>query len=124
MSFESGFKLQKGRRISEIGWQRVPDRRYKKAEGLCDLDGGRNPSNLITVDTNQLQTFMRISCFNAQSFGKRKEKRKTTTDIEHFVMDEQLDVLFIMETLLRCQGDEAKCVDMTPPAYSMDIYYI
>ena len=32
MSFESGFKQRKGRRISEIGWQRVPDRRCKKAE--------------------------------------------------------------------------------------------
>ena len=33
VSFESGFKQRKGRRISEIGWQRVPDRRCKKAEG-------------------------------------------------------------------------------------------
>ena len=33
VSFESGFKPRKGRRISEIGWQRVPDRRCKKAEG-------------------------------------------------------------------------------------------
>ena len=30
--FESGFKQRKGRRISEIGWQRVTDRRCKKAE--------------------------------------------------------------------------------------------
>ena len=33
VSFESGFKQWKGRRISEAGWQRVPDRRRKKAEG-------------------------------------------------------------------------------------------
>ena len=33
VSFQSGFKQRKGRRISEIGWQRVPDRRCKKAEG-------------------------------------------------------------------------------------------
>ena len=32
--------------------------------GLCELDGGRHPSNLVTVNTNQRQTFMRISCFN------------------------------------------------------------
>ena len=25
VSFESGFKQRKGRRISEAGWQRVPD---------------------------------------------------------------------------------------------------
>ena len=33
VSFESGFKQRKGRRISEAGWQRVPDRRCRKAEG-------------------------------------------------------------------------------------------
>ena len=33
VSFESGFKQRKGRRISEMGWQRVPDRGCKKAEG-------------------------------------------------------------------------------------------
>ena len=33
VSFESGFKQRKGRKISEAGWQRVPDRRCKKAEG-------------------------------------------------------------------------------------------
>ena len=33
VSFESGFKQREGRRISEIGWQRVPDRKCKKAEG-------------------------------------------------------------------------------------------
>ena len=40
VSFESGFKHWKGRRISEIGWQRVPDRRGKKAERmLCERFG-------------------------------------------------------------------------------------
>ena len=34
VSFQFGFKQQKGTRISEIGWQRVPYRRYKKAEGM------------------------------------------------------------------------------------------
>ena len=33
VSFESGFKQRKSRRISEAGWQRVPDIRCKKAEG-------------------------------------------------------------------------------------------
>ena len=33
VNFEYGFKQRKGRRISEIGWQRVSDRRCKKAEG-------------------------------------------------------------------------------------------
>ena len=33
VSFEPGFKQRKGRRISHVGWQGVPDRRSKKAEG-------------------------------------------------------------------------------------------
>ena len=33
VSFESGFKQPKGGRISEVGWQRVPDRRCKETEG-------------------------------------------------------------------------------------------
>ena len=40
VSFESGFKQRKGRRISEIGWQRVPDRRCKKAEGTLSEHSG------------------------------------------------------------------------------------
>ena len=62
--------------------------------------------------TNQCQTFLRICCFNAQSVGT-SEKRM------NFVVDEQIDILFITETCLRWQGDEAKCVDMTPPGYSI-----
>ena len=47
VSFESGSKQLMGRRISETGLQRVPDRRFKKVEGtlperfgvaLCDFE--------------------------------------------------------------------------------------
>ena len=37
VSFESGFKQRKGRRISETGWKRVPDRNmcsYSTFSGL------------------------------------------------------------------------------------------
>ena len=40
-------------------------------------------------------------------------------NIEHLAVDKQINILFITETVLRCQRDEAKCVDMTPPGYSM-----
>ena len=43
MSFESGFKRRKGGRISEVGWQRVPDRRCKKAEGTLPERFGFTP---------------------------------------------------------------------------------
>ena len=84
-------------------------------QGLCELGGSRNLFNLINVNTSQCQTFLRICCFNAQSVGTSERR----TNIEHFVVDEQIDILFITETWLRRQGDEAKCVDMTPPGYSM-----
>ena len=70
-------------------------------QGLCELSGGRNLLNLINVNTNQRQTFLMICCFNAKSVGT-SEKR---TNIEHFVVDEQVDILFITETWLRCQGE-------------------
>ena len=37
VSFESGFKQRKGRRISEIGWQRVPEFQTEGARKLEDL---------------------------------------------------------------------------------------
>ena len=40
VSFESGFKQRKGRRISEIGWQRVPEFQTDGARKLEDLFKG------------------------------------------------------------------------------------
>ena len=105
------------KKISGVSCPRTDHVRSSKAtdQGLCELGGGRNLLNLLNVNTNQRQTFLRICCFNAQSVGT-SEKR---TNTEHFAVNEQIDILFITETWLRCQGDEAKCVDMTPPGYSM-----
>ena len=58
---------------------------------LCELGGSRNLFNLINVNTNQRQIFLRICCFNAQSVGTGGKR----TNIEHFVVDEQIDILFI-----------------------------
>ena len=49
VSFESVFKQRKGRRISEIGWQRVPDGRCKKAEGT--------PLNVFVLRFGTLRSF-------------------------------------------------------------------
>ena len=66
------------------------------------LNGNYNLSNLITVidivNTNQHQTSMTLTI--SLTVIRQKKKR---TDIKHFVMDEQLDVLFITGTWLRCQ---------------------
>ena len=55
-----------------------------------------------------------VCCFNAQSAGHWDK----ITDIGNFVHDENVDTLFLTDTWLRCQGDEAKCVDTTPVGYN------
>ena len=64
--------------ISAVSCPRTDHVRSSKAidQGLCELGGGRNLLNLINVNTNQRQTFLRICCFNAQSVGF-SEKRRT-----------------------------------------------
>ena len=48
-------------------------------QGLCELGGGRNPLNLISANTNQRHTYMRICCFGAQSVGTRGKKNERFT---------------------------------------------
>ena len=84
-------------------------------QGLCELGDGRNLLNLINVNTNQPQTFCENLLVNVQSVGTSEKKM----NIEHLAVDKQINILFITETVLRCQRDEAKCVDMTPPGYSL-----
>ena len=49
--------------------------------------------------------------------GNRNAKR---SEIERFFeLDEAVDIWLLTETWLRCQGDDAKCVDVTPPGYTL-----
>ena len=49
--------------------------------------------------------------------GNRDAKR---SEIERFFeLDEAVDIWLLTETWLRCQGDDAKCVDVTPPGYTL-----
>ena len=52
-----------------------------------------------------------MSCLSAHSEGTKARR----TGIEYFGVDEQTGILSITETWQSCQGDEAQCVDMTPP---------
>ena len=63
VSFESGFKQWKGRRISEARWQRVPDRRGKKAEGTLSEHNIHNMKILgfITTSTDRYRQAVTIS---------------------------------------------------------------
>ena len=58
---------RKVKKISVVSCPRTDHVRSSKAtdQGLCELGGGRNLLNLLNVDTNQRQTFLRICCFNA-----------------------------------------------------------
>ena len=59
VSFESGSKQWKGKRISEIGWQRVPNRRCKKAEGILPKHFGA-----MLWDFEELLTWWtKVSCW-------------------------------------------------------------
>ncbi|KAL8604097.1 hypothetical protein ACOMHN_047309 [Nucella lapillus] len=59
---------------------------------------------------------MTVCCFNAQSISRKRNKR---VEIENVIRDESIDIMFITETWLKPQGDEAACVDVTPGEYSM-----
>ena len=69
------------------------------------------PTITCYIRANQRQTFMKMSCFSAHSVGTKAKR----TGIEYFAVDEQIDILSITEAWQSCQGDEARCVDMTPP---------
>ncbi|XP_070208070.1 piggyBac transposable element-derived protein 4-like [Littorina saxatilis] len=53
--------------------------------------------------------------FNAKSVGQSR-KRTAITD---FIVDHDVDIMFITETWLRESGDESKCADLTPPGYKL-----
>ena len=79
-----------------------------------------NPTNLVHITTSPPQPLssdrqLRIASFNAQSLGP-KEKRTAVCD---FVIDRQIDILFIQETWFRRTGDEAKCADLALSGYSV-----
>ena len=57
---------------------------------------------------------LRISHFNAQSVANCPEKR---TAINQFILDNDVDILFLTETWLKPQGDSSKCADLAPVGY-------
>ncbi|KAL8582552.1 hypothetical protein ACOMHN_063150 [Nucella lapillus] len=61
---------------------------------------------------------MSLSCM---SVGTTCAKKRTA--IQEFIMDNDVDIMELTETLLRETGDEAKCVDITPPDYTMYSFF-
>ena len=69
---------------------------------------------LIYIPCENSNKLFTICVFSAQSVGPR-EKR---TEIVNFVRDEDVDMMFLTETWMKTQGDEAECVDLSPPGYT------
>ena len=57
---------------------------------------------------------LRISLFNACSISTSVKR----SEINNFILDYQIDVVFIIETWLKGVGDEAKIADLTPSGYA------
>ena len=83
----------------------------------------RMPSsvNFNNLTTNPLQTKptlandISIALFNARSVNS-PEKR---TEINTFITDDNIQLMFLTETWLRARGDDARCSDLTPAGYSI-----
>ena len=56
-----------------------------------------------------------IALFNARSVNS-PEKR---TEMNTFITDENIQLMFLTETWSRARGDDARCSDLTPAGYSI-----
>ena len=83
------------------------------------LPRGRNLDNCIqipltasVIDSSSCScSFLKFAHVNVQSC------RNQTVQIHEFISDNDFDVLFLTETWLYDQGDEAYITDMTPDGY-------
>ena len=71
--------------------------------------------NLIRINTSQNDNGLTASVFNAQSVGPKEKRTKTV----EFVKDECVDISFLTEAWMKTDGDESKCVDLTPPGHKL-----
>ena len=77
-----------------------------------------NFNNLITTPLQTKPTLandISIALFNARSVNS-PEKR---TEIDTFITDDNIQLMFLTETWLRAIGDDARCSDLTPAGYSI-----
>ena len=81
----------------------------------CQQLYGVSYSNLIEIDTGPfIQEFskhFKVMFLNAQSV------RNKALDICDYIMQANVDLVFLCETWLRPVGDEADCAALTPPGF-------
>eukprot|EP00745_Piridium_sociabile_P027300 TRINITY_DN439_c0_g1_i27.p1 TRINITY_DN439_c0_g1~~TRINITY_DN439_c0_g1_i27.p1 ORF type:complete len:1128 (+),score=135.82 TRINITY_DN439_c0_g1_i27:139-3522(+) len=79
---------------------------------------GVNPLNLIEIPLltrAENSNDVSFALFNARSVGSTDKR----SEISEFIVDNNLDFLFLTETWLRPSGDEAKCKDLAPPGFTV-----
>ena len=83
----------------------------------CSTAYGLSYSNLIRIDTGPfIQEFskhLKVMFLNAQSV------RNKALDICDYIMQANVDLVFLCETWLRPLGDEADCAALTPPGFCL-----
>ena len=89
---------------------------------LCVTDRRAGPDfdNLISIPLSLRPKstpadFLRVALFNARSVNDPLERAEIST----FIPDNQVDILFLTESWLIHQGDEARCSDLAPMGYSV-----
>ena len=83
----------------------------------CTTAYGVSYSNLIKIDTGpfiqECSKNFKVMFLNAQSV------RNKSLDICDYIMQANVDGVFLCETLLRPVGDEADCAALTPPGFCL-----
>ena len=84
---------------------------------MCSTTSGISYSNLIKIDTGPfIQEFskhFKVMFLNAQSV------RNKALDICDYIMQVNVDLVFLCETWLQPVGDEADCAALTPPGFCL-----
>ena len=81
---------------------------------------GPNFNNLISIPLSLRPKStpadtLHVALFNARSVNDPLKRAEIST----FISDNQVDILFLTESWLRQQGDEAKCPHLAPMGYSV-----
>ena len=75
------------------------------------------PTNFI-VDENVKS--LKIASFNAQSLGSTCEQKRIL--LKEYILDNNIDIMFIQETWFNPSGDEVYCAELAPPGYTATSY--
>ena len=83
----------------------------------CSTAYGISYSNLIKIDTGpftqEFSKHFKVMFLNAQSV------RNKALDICDYIMQANVDLVFLCETWLRSVGDEADCAALSPPGFCL-----